>query len=145
MSDDRALRATYENMRTTILAAYLQNPGHFNPAYVYAWLNRMPAVGLADHENVFWSAGRIDPSAVAYIKHDVDKFVTNRQFDRLAHDRLSATRNIVNLTDHLMTVLGYFSLKGDYSLEVKQALRANLPPQKSLVTTFGPEMITFPS
>ncbi|MCS4088432.1 hypothetical protein [Rhizobium sp. BK176] len=144
---DNLLVASYETMRASVLTSYLQNPGHFNSAYVYAWLHRMPAIGLADHENVFWRAARIDTAAVRYVKHDVDKFVANRQLERLAYDRLSTTRNIVNLQVQgwLMTILGYFSLKGDYSLEVKQALRVNLPPEKSLVTAFGPEMITFPS
>jgi hypothetical protein len=145
VTDDRALRATYETMRTSVLSSYLQNPGHFKPAYVYAWLYRMPAIGLAGYENAFWSVATIEPSAVLAIKATVDKFVSSRQLTRLAYDSLSANRNIVNVQDHLMTVLGYFSLKGDYSLEVKEAMRVNLPARKSLVTTFGPGMITFPS
>jgi hypothetical protein len=134
-------------MRTMILTAYLQNPGSFAPAYVYAWANRMPAVGLANAESVFWRSDnmRIAPEIVRSVEDVVNNLIAKRHLESLAYDRLSKKPGVVAWGHYLDTILGYYSLKGDYSLEVKNALRVNMPSNKSLVTTFGPEMVTFPS
>ncbi len=147
MTNESLLRANYEAMRMTVLTAYLQNPGNFAPAYVYAWLNRMPAVGLASQESVFWRSDsvRIEHATVLRVKETVDNLIAKGHLESLAYDKLSKKPPILGLVHFLMPILGYFSLKGDYSLEVKNALRVNLPADKSLVTNFGPEMISFPS
>lgn len=147
MTNESLLRASLEAMRMNILTAYLQNPGSFAPAYVYAWLNRMPAVGLASHESVFWRSDsmRIDHAIVLRVKETVDNLIAKGHLELLAYDKLSNKPPILGFAHFLVPILGYFSLKGDYSLEVKNALRVNLPADKSLVTTFGPEMISFPS
>lgn len=147
MTNESLLRASYEAMRMSILTAYLQNPGSFDPAYVYAWLNRMPALGLAIHESVFWRSEslRIDHAIVLRVKETVENLISKGHLESLSYDRLSNKPPLIGFKHFLLPVLGYFSLKGDYSLEVKNALRVNLPADQSLVTNFGPEMISFPS
>ncbi|MNL75867.1 hypothetical protein D3C87_2017390 [compost metagenome] len=88
---------------------------------------------------------RIGPEIVRSVEDVVNNLVAKRHLESLAYDRLSKKPGVVAFAHHLETILGYFSLKGDYSLEVKNALRVNMPSDKSLVTTFGPEMVTFPS
>ncbi|MCV9964180.1 hypothetical protein OIU34_20050 [Pararhizobium sp. BT-229] len=147
VTNENALRASYETMRMTILTAYRQNPNSFAPAYVYAWANRMPAVGLANAESVFWRSDnmRIVPEIVRRVEETVNNLIAKGHLESLAYDRLSNKPGVMGVAHYLATILGYFSLKGDYSLEVKNALRVNMPSDKSLVTTFGPEMISFPS
>jgi hypothetical protein len=144
---ETVMRVSYETMRMNILTSYLSTPGHFAPAYVYAWLKRMPAVGLANHESVFWRGDNlaIDQVIVLRVKETVDNLLAKGHLEALSYDRLSNKPPIIGFKHFLLPVLGYFSLKGDYSLEVKNALRVNLPADKSLVTNFGPEMISFPS
>ncbi|MBY3157315.1 hypothetical protein HFO56_33865 [Rhizobium laguerreae] len=107
----------------------------------------MPAEGIAPRESVFWwsDALRIDRAAVAKVEETVNNFISKGHLESLAFDRLASKPGIVDIRHHLVTIIGYFSLRGDYSLEVKKALRVNLPSNMSLVTAFGPEMISFPS
>jgi hypothetical protein len=144
MTADANLRVSYEIMRMTILTAFKNNPKGFHPAYAYAWYYRMPALDRAARESAFCGVCSISLGEVKIVERTVKNLIAKGHLDSLAYNRLSEKPGLTDIL-HLGTILGYFSLRGDYSLLEKNALRVGFPEDQQLATEFLPDNVSFPS
>lgn len=141
--DMQTLQAQYEIMRMSILSTFIRMPEAFNPAYAFAWYNRMLPLGLG-HENelVFNDVADIQTSKAGIVLGAVKQLELAKRFDELTPKKLLKNVRYVD-ANQLVTILEYLGLKGDLTQDAINALEADINSPR-LRRNFLPEDVRFP-
>nr|WP_250808387.1 hypothetical protein [Neorhizobium tomejilense] len=146
---DPILKATYEQMRTSILLGYLSADSDrrrlFSDAYVFAWLHRMPPLGLTKEEAVFEPVYDIPTKNVQKVFDYLNAILDRDELDELAYPKLA--REFRSEDDPRMgVIISFFILSGNArSLKALDALRRDVLEGHYVERRFGPEYISLPS
>lgn len=141
--DMQTIQAQYEIMRMSILSTFISTPDAFNPAYAFAWYNRLLPLGLGhDNELVFNDAADIQTSKSGIVLGAVKQLELAKRFDELTPEKLLKNVRYVDEAQ-LVIILEYLALKGDLTQDVINALEADINSPR-LRRNFLPEDVRFP-